>query len=268
MVKEVIKDLFLKVRNEEPLVHHITNPVTVNDCANATLAIGGSPVMATSIEEVAEMVNLANALVINFGTIDALTYEAMVVAGQTANEKGIPVILDPVGVGATSFRNERVADLLSKVKVSIVRGNATEIHAVIGGESQTRGVDAGEVTNISRTELAYQAAEKLQAVIVISGELDIICDGDEHVRVENGDVWMTRVTGTGCMTASVIGCFAGVTNNYFHAAVAGMSTISLAGENAKEALEKTEGIGSYRVRLMDEIFRMNGERWMEGVFLR
>lgn len=268
MDKTLIQELFQKVRNEEPLVHHITNPVTINDCANSTLAIGGSPVMATSVEEVAEMVSLANALVVNFGTIDQMTYEAMLIAGKMANEKGIPVILDPVGVGATTFRNERAKDFLSQVKVSIVRGNATEVYALIGGKSQTRGVDAGKVTDISKEDLAHQAAKKLQAVVVISGAEDVISDGNERVIVENGDIWLTRITGTGCMTASLIGCFAGVTENYFAAAIAGMSTMSLAGEQAKKKLKETDGIGTYRVRLIDTFFNMDGERWIEGVRLK
>lgn len=267
MDKKEIQALFEKVRKEEPLVHHITNPVTINDCANATLAIGGSPVMATSLEEVADMVSLANALVVNFGTIDALTFEAMVIAGQAANEKGVPVILDPVGVGATAFRNERAAEFLKQVKVSIVRGNATEVYALIGGKSETRGVDAGELTNITTSELAFEAAQKLEAVIVISGQQDVICDGKEQVVVDNGDIWLTRITGTGCMTASLIGCFSGVTENYFEAAIAGMSTMSLAGEYAKGLLSETDGIGTYRVRLFDMFFKMDGKLWEKGVRL-
>lgn len=268
MDKAMIQGLFQKVRSDEPLVHHITNPVTINDCANAMLAIGGSPVMATSVEEVAEMVSLANALVVNFGTIDQMTYEAMLIAGKMANEKGIPVILDPVGVGATTFRNERAKDFLAQVKVAIVRGNATEIYALIGGKSQTRGVDAGEITDITKEDLADQAAQKLGAVVVISGAEDVISNGHERVIVDNGDIWLTRITGTGCMTASLIGCFAGVTENYFHAAIAGMSTMSLAGEQAKKMLQEADGIGTYRVRLFDALFQMNSERWMEGVRLK
>lgn len=266
--KEFIKDLFLTVKKQEPLVHHITNPVTVNDCANTTLAIGGSPVMATSIEEVAEMVSLANALVINFGTINVSTYEAMVAAGQTANAKSIPVIVDPVGAGATTFRNEKIMDYLNQVTISVIRGNATEIHALIGGESVTRGVDTGDVTGISKSEIALRAAKKFKAIIVISGEKDLISSATEQVMVENGDLWLTKVSGTGCMTASLISCFAGVTQDYFHAAIAGMSTMSLAGEYAKTTLSKEDGIGTYRVRLMDELFRMDGARWEKGVRLK
>lgn len=267
MDKAIVKDLFLKVRNKGPLIHHLTNIVTINDCANVTLAIGGSPVMATSIEEVAEMANLSDALVINLGTIHRENYESMIVAGQAANKKGIPVIVDPVGVGATSFRTEKAKDFLKQVRVSIVRGNVTEIYALIGGDSQTRGVDAGEVIGISISELAFKAAHQLKATIVISGKKDIVCDGNKQIIIENGDVWLTKITGTGCMTASLIASFAGVTDDYFHAAVAGMSTMSLAGENAKKALIETEGIGTYRVKLIDEIFNMNGQIWEERIRL-
>ncbi|MBY0120451.1 hydroxyethylthiazole kinase [Bacillus sp. S/N-304-OC-R1] len=259
-----IKQLFTKVKERHPLIHHITNNVTINDCANATLAIGGSPVMATSIEEVADMVGLANALVINFGTIDDLTYAAMIRAGLAANEEGIPVIFDPVGVGATPFRTEKAADFLHKVKVSIVRGNATEVYALIGGKAITRGVDAGDIS-ISKEELAVKAAVKLKAITVISGELDVISNGLETIRIANGDIWLTRITGTGCMTASLIGCFAGITDDLFSAAIAGMSVMSLSGERARKRLNNQDGIGTYRVKLMDMISSMDGEIWEEGV---
>ncbi|MBP2239816.1 hydroxyethylthiazole kinase [Cytobacillus eiseniae] len=266
MEKQLIKDLFIKIREQNPLIHHITNQVTINDCANVTLAIGGSPVMATSIEEVEDMVKLANALVINFGTIDDETYAAMVLAGQAANRKGIPVIFDPVGVGATPFRTNRARDFLEHVSVSIVRGNASEVFALIGGESRTRGVDSGDLS-VSSKDLAHQAAIKLHAIIVISGELDTISNGNEIVQIDNGDIWLTRITGTGCMTASLIASFAGITDDWFTAAVAGMSVMSLAGERAKKALHENDGIGTYRVKLMDEIFFMNEQIWVEEVHL-
>lgn len=138
-------DLFMKVRERKPLVHQITNFVTVNDCANATLAIGGSPVMTSSPREVADMVKLADALVLNFGTIDDKALEAMEIAGKTANALDIPVILDPVGVGATSYRSEQVKELLSKVTFQIIRGNASEILSLMGGDTVTRGVDSGNL---------------------------------------------------------------------------------------------------------------------------
>lgn len=264
MNKSAIKELFSKVRDNQPLVHHMTNNVTINDCANVTLAIGGSPVMATSIEEVSDMVQLADALVINFGTINEQMYEAMVCAGRAANNKGIPVIFDPVGVGATRFRTEKAKDFLNKVNVNIIRGNATEVYALIGGEAITRGVDAGD-TAISKDELAVKTSKTLQAITVISGEYDVISNGVNSVQIENGDIWLTKITGTGCMTASLIACFAGVTEDWFSAAIAGMSVMSLAGENAKKLLKENDGIGTYRLKLMDEIYLMNASIWEKGV---
>ncbi len=264
MDKSAIKDLFEKIKYDSPLVHHITNNVTINDCANATLAIGGSPVMATSIEEVADMVSLADALVINFGTIDTQTFQAMIAASKAANKKGIPVIFDPVGVGATPFRTERAKEFLHKVNVSIVRGNATEVYALIGGNAQTRGVDSGEIP-ISKEELALKVCKDLQTIIVISGELDVISNGEEIVKIVNGDIWLTKVTGTGCMTNSLIGCFSGITNDLFSAAIAGMSVMSLAGERAKTSLAENDGIGTFKVRLMDEISLIDSKIWEEGV---
>ena len=264
MNKIAIKELFSKVRDQQPLVHHITNNVTINDCANVTLAIGGSPVMATSIEEVADMVQLADALVINFGTINEQMYGAMLCAGQAANEKGIPVIFDPVGVGATRFRTEKANDFLNKVTVNIIRGNATEVYALIGGEAITRGVDAGDIA-ISKDELAVKASQILQAITVISGEHDVISDGMNSVHIENGDIWLTKITGTGCMTGSLIACFASVTEDWYSAAIAGMSVMSLAGENAKISLNDNDGIGAYRIKLMDEIFQMDEDIWEKGV---
>lgn len=266
MQKQEIIKLFKKVKEQNPLVHHITNNVTINDCANATLAIGGSPVMATSVEEVEDMVKLADALVINFGTIDDATYSAMVRAGQAANYKGIPVIFDPVGVGATPFRTDRAKDFIERVRVSIVRGNASEVFALVGGKASTRGVDSG-ILSISAIDLAHKAATELHAITVISGKRDTISNGKDLVQIDNGDIWLTKITGTGCMTASLIACFAGVTEDSFSAAIAGMSVMSLAGERAKKTLQNKEGIGTYRMKLMDEIFLMDEQLWAEGVRL-
>lgn len=263
-MKQTIKDLFTQVKEVQPLIHHLTNTVTINDCANVTLAIGGSPVMATSVEEVVDMAQLAEALVINFGTIDDAMYEAMKLAGQAANKKGIPIVFDPVGVGATPFRTERAKDYLNTVKVSIVRGNASEVFALIGGNAQTRGVDAGDIS-ISSRELVLDAARKLNAIAVISGKVDYISNGTDVIGIDNGDLLLTKITGTGCTIASLIAAFAGVSTDWFAAAVAGMSTMSIAGELAKKQLKKDEGIGTYRIKLLDQIFLMDGNTWEEGV---
>ncbi|NCU17860.1 hydroxyethylthiazole kinase [Pallidibacillus pasinlerensis] len=266
MNKTEAKLLFEKVKAEQPLVHFLTNTVTINDCANVTLAIGASPVMANEINGIEEMTNLAQALVINMGTITEQVYESMIRAGKAANKKGIPVILDPVGAGATTYRTELALDFLKRVKVSIIKGNASELYTLIGGDAVTKGVDAG-VIPISNKELAQEAAIRFGNVVVVSGAIDAISDGEKVVQVENGDEWLPRLTGTGCMAAGVIGCFAGVTDDYFTAASVGISVIGLAGELAKKAILSHEGIGTFRVKFMDAIFRMDGDIWAEGVRL-
>lgn len=264
MNKKVVGDLFTLVRKGNPLVHHITNAVTINDCANVTLAIGASPVMATSVEEVEEMVQLANALVLNIGTIQSETFSAMILAGKAANEKGIPVIFDPVGVGATTYRKKLAAELLEKVRVTIIRGNASEINSLVGGKGKTRGVDSMD-NSLEAKELAVKAANLFSCVVVVSGKVDVVSDGKEIVQIENGDTWLTKVTGTGCMTTSLIGSFAGTTNDYFSASIAGMSAMSLAGERAKRNLPEGAGIGHFKVKLMDEIFHLDEYIWGKEV---
>lgn len=264
MDKQVVSNLFSHIRSRNPLVHHITNVVTINDCANITLAIGASPVMATSVEEVEDMVRLANALVLNIGTIQAETFSAMLLAGKAANKIGIPVVFDPVGVGATPYRKKVANELLQQVKISVIRGNASEVNSLIGGNEGTRGVDAVEIT-MDRHKLAERAANLFSCVVVVSGKVDVVSNGIKTVQIENGDTWLTKVTGTGCMTTSLIGAFVGSTNDYFSASIAGMSTMSIAGERAKNSLPEGAGIGQYKVKLMDEIFHMNECIWAKEV---
>lgn len=266
MVRPAVSALFAKVKARKPLVHHITNAVTINDCANVTLAIGASPVMASSPEEAAHMVRLADALVMNIGTLDERACTAMLRAGQAANEQGIPVILDPVGAGATRYRTENALKLLRHVTVTAIRGNASEVHALLGGQSTTRGVDAGAAA-LSPLELALRAADAFKCVTVVSGTQDVVADGRTSVRIDNGDIWLTQVTGTGCMATSLIGCFAAVADDAFAAAVAGMSVMSVAGENAREKLREEDGIGTYKMKLMDTIFHMDAKVWKEEVRL-
>lgn len=257
-------DLFVKVRERKPLVHQITNFVTVNDCANATLAIGGSPVMTSSPREVADMVKLADALVLNFGTIDDKALEAMEIAGSAANDLDIPVILDPVGVGATTYRTEQVKELLRKVTFRIIRGNASEILSLMGGDTVTRGVDSEELA-VSNAELAAQAAKKFNCIVVVSGAKDAVSDGTHTSIIDNGNLLLTNVTGTGCMSTALIGTFSGVTDDFYSAAIAGISTMSISGELAAKNLQKDEGTGTFRVRLIDAISRMDKEIWMHEV---
>lgn len=257
-----LTNLLSLVKKKKPLIHHITNVVTVNDCANVTLAIGASPVMATSIREVEDMVKIADCLVINIGTITDPVFESIILAGQAANKKGIPVVLDPVGVGATPYRNEIAEEILNKVSVSIIRGNASEIQALIGGNSTTKGVDAGEVS-LDQVTLSYQAAKQFSSVVVVSGKVDTVSDGTNTVQIYNGDPLLTRISGTGCMSASLIGCFASF-GDFFSAGILGTVVMGIAGERAKNALGENDGIGTFRVKLMDEISNINEQILQEG----
>ena len=258
-IKEQLKSVFEALQNKRALVHHITNYVTVNDCANVVLAIGASPIMADEIGEVAEMVSICDALVLNIGTANERTIEAMLKAGKTANEKGIPVVLDPVGVGATTFRRESVAKLMETISLSVIRGNMAEIKTIAGLESKSAGVDSLEEESDGAT-IALTLAKKLGCVIAITGKSDIVSDGNICYTLDNGDVALTNVTGTGCMSSSLIGSFLGASKDSLSSAVAGILTMAIAGEMAS----KEQGIGSFRIALMDAISQMNAKVMLDN----
>lgn len=251
------------VRNNNPLVHQITNYVTVNDCANITLAIGASPVMADDIKEVEDMVSISSALVINIGTLNSQTVESMVLAGKKANALGIPVVLDPVGAGATPFRNEVGKRLIDEIKFSVIRGNLSEIKSLYGVETKTKGVDSSEQSSLSEVELAKEIAIKWGTVIAITGVKDIITDGIKVFIVENGHEIMSKVTGTGCMCTALIGSYLGGCKDNLIAALSGVVSMGIAGERAYERLEKNEGTGKLRLNILDEIFNLTPEIILE-----
>ena len=250
----------LRVRESCPLVHHITNYVTVNDCANMTLAVGASPVMADDPAEVADMCALAQVLVLNIGTLNARTVEAMMLAGRTANTRGIPVVLDPVGCGATPLREETVRKILKEIKIAVIRGNVSEIAAVAGQEAHTKGVDAAaEDADADTAALARSVSETFHCVTAISGRVDIVSDGHRVAAVRNGCPRMSRMTGTGCMETSVLGAFCGANpGNIWQAAAAGMIFMGLCGDMAEKAAGAV-GLGSFRNALMDAAGNMTAE---------
>ncbi|MFS0646668.1 hydroxyethylthiazole kinase [Siminovitchia sp. 179-K 8D1 HS] len=258
-----IGQLFERVRSKQPLIHQITNQVTINDCANVTLAIGGSPVMASSPLEAASMAKMANTLVINIGTLESDTFKAMKLAGKAANETGIPVLLDPVGVGSTDFRSECAFELLEKVKVSVISGNVSEMNCLAGGIWSTKGVDAGKVDQTPE-HIAVKVARKYRCIAAVTGKEDVVSDGKTMMIIQNGHPLLSSVSGTGCMTTALIGCFAGATNQMLHAAVAGVSVMGLAGEEAASLLNEREGLGTYKVKLFDSISLMSGHHWQKG----
>jgi len=246
------------VKEKSPLIHHITNYVTVNDCANIVLALGGSPVMADELEEVAEMVGFASALVLNIGTLNSRTIESMLVAGLRAKELGVPVILDPVGVGATKLRTRTAEKLIRVLKPEVIRGNMSEIKMLAGLEVVIKGVDSLADEQDSSV-IAKRLASELSCVIAITGKTDVVSDGSQVCLLDNGHRILADVTGTGCMTTSLVGTFCGVTNDYFTAAVAGIISMGLAGEIAQASLHHGEGIGTFRARLLDSIYNLTPE---------
>jgi len=251
--------LLNKVRENKPLVHHITNYVTVNDCANITLAIGASPVMADAIGEAADIAAIARAVVLNMGTLNERTIPSMIAAGKAANAKGIPVVFDPVGAGASKLRNDTAADLIREVKLSVIRGNISEIKFAAGLSSQTKGVDASDsdIAGADSAGTAQALAQKLGCVVVISGAVDTISDGAKIVLVENGHPMLGNLTGTGCMCSSLIGSFCGAApDEPLAAAAAAMMCMGIAGELAYENAGQ-RGNGSFRAALHDAISRMD-----------
>lgn len=252
--------LLESVRRQKPLIHHITNYVTVNDCANITLAIGASPIMADALEEAADIAKISTALVLNMGTLNERTVLSMIAAGKTANESGIPIVLDPVGAGASKFRNDTAAQLLDEIKISVLRGNISEIRFLAGLQSETKGVDASDddIKNIEDAiTVARALASRQGCVTVITGAVDVVTDGNKVICIENGTPMLSNITGTGCMCTSLIGSFCGANQDMLlEASAAALFSMGIAGEIAQE-LAESEGNGSFRIALHNAISRMD-----------
>lgn len=246
-------ELLEKVRREKPLVHHLTNWVTIYDCAQIVKTLGASPVMAHAAEEVAEMTRIASALVLNIGTLTTEFIAAANLAASSARQKGIPVMLDVCGAGATRFRDQACQELLAADLVSIVKGNASEIARVSGVAVQTRGVDTTEIAQ-DLAELARGFAQRQKVTVVITGREDIVTDGKGLFRIRNGHPLMTSVVGTGCMAGSVIGTFAGIEVDLARAAAAGLVCYEIA---AELAAEKAEGPAAFKIRLFDALYSLD-----------
>jgi len=241
--------LLSAVRSERPLIHHITNSVTINDCANITISAGAAPVMAEAPEEVAEMVGAAGALVLNIGTLSAVQVDAMLAAGRRANELGIPVILDPVGAGATAFRTATTWRLLDTLDIAVLKGNAGEIGVLAGTGGSVRGVDSGGVTG-DPIETARECARLTGTVVSMTGAIDVVTDGNRVFLVRNGVPAMERLSGTGCMASSVTAAFVAVADDYTVASAAALAALGRAGERAATC---ARGPYSFRTGLFDEL---------------
>jgi hydroxyethylthiazole kinase len=237
------------LRERKPLIHQITNYVVMNETANATLARGALPVMAHAPEEVAEMVGFAGALVLNIGTLSSHWVEAMLAAGWEANARGIPVVLDPVGAGATAYRTDTAKKILDELDVTVLRGNAGEIASLVGIAAEVRGVESVGVA-ADPADLAREAARALGVVASVTGAVDHVSDGERTIAIANGDPMLAGITGTGCMSSAITGCFLAVAESPFDGAVEALVAFGVAGE---DAARDAKGPGSFHVNLYDAL---------------
>ncbi|WP_213818148.1 hydroxyethylthiazole kinase [Garciella nitratireducens] len=260
------------VQKKTPLVHCITNYVTVNDCANIALACGGSPIMADEIKEVEEITSLSDGLVINIGTLNEKTIQSMIKAGKRANELFHPVILDPVGAGASKLRTETAFYLLKEIKCSVIRGNASEIKTLCEGKGTTKGVDVDERDAVENylthsISLAKKLSKQTDSVVVITGAIDVVTNGEITYIIRNGHPLMAKITGTGCMLTTVIGCYCGANKqNILEATVTAVGAMGLCGELAYKELQKVgRGTSTYRTFIIDFMSNINKVVLEEGL---
>ena len=243
------------VRERRPLVHNLTNYVVMNETANAILALGALPVMAHAREEVEEMVGLAGALVLNIGTLSEGWVESMLLAGAAANERGVPVVLDPVGAGATAYRTRTAKRILDELDVAVLRGNAGEVATLVGVEAEVRGVESvgsgGDPAGLAR-----EAARRLGVVASVTGVIDHVSDGERSAAVANGHELLAAITGTGCMSTALTGCFLAGKEDAFEAAVEALAAFGVAGEDAAAG---AKGPGSFHVALYDALAALDPE---------
>jgi len=251
-----MKNPLKTIRETKPLVHHITNWVTIYDCANITRAFGALPVMAHAPEECADMTKISSALVLNIGTLTPEIINSMLLSAAAANEKKIPVVLDAVGVGATKFRDEMAAKILGSVRIDIIKGNYSEIAKLAGEKAETKGVEATSIS-ADPEKVAKEFAKSSSSVVVMTGKEDVISDGSRTFIVKNGHGLMGSIVGTGCMAASIIGSFAAVNPDYCFAARDALCYFGAAGELAAK---KSAGPGSFKVNLYDEVFNLSDEK--------
>ena len=261
MNQEHLKRDLALVRAKSPLVHNITNYVAMNFSANALLAIGASPVMAHAVEEMDDMVAIASALVINIGTLDAEWVRGMLAAGRAAHRLGKPIVLDPVGAGATPYRTQVAWEIIRECRPTIIRGNASEIMALVNADIKSKGVDSSQSSD-DAVELAKQLAKAIGAVVVISGATDYITDGARVATITNGSPLMTQVTAMGCTASSIVGAFAGINPDPFEASLHGMAVMGICGERA---VAKKAAPGSLMTNFVDELSTITPEQLVEHI---
>ena len=267
----MFKQMIAKVRQTCPLIHNITNYVTVNDCANIIIACGASPIMSDDKDEVAEITTVCAGLNINIGTLNSRTIDSMLIAGKKANQLGHPVVLDPVGAGASKLRTQTALTLLDEVKFAVIRGNISEIKTLALGSGSTKGVDADVADKVTEQNLdevvsfAKAFAKKTGAVIAITGAIDIVADDKKAYCIKNGHPMMSDITGTGCQLSAMTCAFVTANkNNPLEATASAVVSMGLAGEIAHERLSAMDGTSSYRNYIIDAIYNMTPDMLEKG----
>ena len=267
----MLEEIFENVRQRSPLVHNITNYVTVNDCANMLLACGASPIMADDPEDAVEITAICGGLNINIGTLNQRTIPAMLAAGKRANELGHPVVLDPVGAGASALRTDTALRLLNEVRFAVIRGNISEIKTLALGSGTTKGVDADVADKVTEENLdgavsfAKEFAKRSGAVVAITGAIDIVTDGERAFCIRNGRPEMSAITGTGCQLSALTAAY--VTANPdrpLEAAAAAVCAMGLCGEIAFQRMTELDGNSSYRNYIIDAMYRLTPAALEEG----
>ena len=266
MEKSALSNALRTVRKTTPLVHCITNYVTVNDCANALLACGGSPIMSDEPQDVVDIQTICGGLVLNIGTLNEHTIAGMHAAAKRATELGHPIVLDPVGAGASKLRTDTASELLDNYAVKVIRGNMSEMKALAGSAATTRGVDVNPDDAVTEANLAESAefakslADKTGAVVAITGAIDLVADARRAIAIRNGSPIMGKITGTGCMLTCVTAAYA-VANpeNLLEAVVAAVAGSGVAGEMSAARMQPVDGNGSFRTYLLDALYNINGE---------
>lgn len=257
---------FQNVQETTPLVHCITNYVTVNDCANILLGCGGSPIMSDEPEDVVDIQSICGGLVLNIGTLNKRTIEGMKAAGLRATELRHPIVLDPVGAGASALRTQTASMLLDRYDVSVIRGNMSEVKALAGAAAATRGVDVNPNDVVTPENLAENAnfarslAKKTGAIVAITGAIDIVADAQRAFAISNGTPAMGKITGTGCMLTCVTAAYV-VANPQarLEAVLTAVSSMGIAGEVAAARMRPGDGNGSYRMCLLDAMSTMTAD---------
>lgn len=266
-----MKNYLSSLKATNPIVHNITNYVTVNDCANVILAIGGSPIMADDICEVEQIVSISKCLNVNIGTLNVRIIDSMIKVAKCANSLNVPVIFDPVGVGASALRSITTKRFLDEIKISVIRGNVSEIKTILGMSGSGRGVDANDMDKITGENIdeildrLKTFSKEHNCVIAISGETDIVTDKDKSYVIKNGVSMMSRITGTGCMSSALIGTFVGGNaKEILDATAFSVITMGICGElSYKKMLDNDFFSGMYRSLLIDEIGKFTYGKFTE-----